>query len=123
MTYDNFGVNTENSFNTPPKAKMYKDIKVVTSNKADIENALDTLGNYYGELNVIKRAILDLNDFKPSFDFSIDRHTKPSREQLDQLVELTQLVSDIKSIDTHFAAILNTLDKKCYKLSRKLGYK
>jgi hypothetical protein len=99
---------------------MNKNITVVRSSHNDIEKALDTLNDYYDSLNVIKRAILELDDFKPSFNFSIDRNTKLSRDQLDKLVELTNLASDIKSIDTHFAAILTTINKKCYRLSKQL---
>jgi len=93
---------------------------VNTINTNEVSKALDILNNYFNELKIIKKAILDSNDFKPQFEFKIDMHERLSIEKTRQLKALVEMNTDVQKIEMHFEAILRVLYKKAYRHEREL---
>ena len=91
-----------------------------TVNTNEVSKALDMLNNYFTEVRTIKKAILDLNDFKPQFEFKIDMHERLNLEKTRQLKTLANMHIDVQKIEMHFEAILRVLNKKAYYHEREL---
>jgi hypothetical protein len=90
------------------------------NNLNDIEKALDLMNSYFTEVKTIKKAILDSNEFKPQFEFKIDRNERLSIEKIRQLKLLSDMHTEIQKIEMHFEAILRILNRRGYKYEREL---
>jgi uncharacterized protein YoxC len=95
-------------------------LTVVTSNKDDVEKALNTLQSYIDSVRQLEKTILNLNEFKPSVSFSIDRATPLNREQCNQLKEVLDLRDSIVKLEMYFDGIQRVLARKSYKIQKEL---
>jgi uncharacterized protein Yka (UPF0111/DUF47 family) len=95
-------------------------LNVVTSNKDDVEKALNQLQMYIDNIRKLEKTILNLSEFKPSVSFSIDKYTPLNREQCNQLKELCELQTCVDKLEMHFDGIQRVLARKSYKIQKEL---